>query len=527
MTRVRATLSLLLLAAMPAPAEPLRGPEAPPTLRRFALVAGSNRGFADRSPLRYAVSDAEKFTRVLTAMGGVAPADSTLLREPAQRVFLDALAALGVRAAEARKSAGRVEALVYFSGHADDQGLMFGAERLAYRDLRAAMRLVPADVGIAILDACASGAITRLKGGQPQAGFLSDASMDVQGYAFLASSAESEAAQESDRLGGSYFTQALLTGMRGAADVSGDGRVTLGEAYQFAFNETLAQTTTSEGGAQHPSYDIKMAGTGDVVMTDVRQISASLILGASYEGRFYVLDAGRHLVAELHKPEGRSIELGLEPGEYSVYYEQEEKLLSTPLKLVPGQRQELVRDGLRPAKRVPTFSRGGSTTADLLDGRTRFEWLGSFGDRVSTFPGGSRVAEDPWGASVLHWLRPEVAIEVGMLERGLIVDTASEGKFVGSVRGFLVGGRYYPRLRGPARLYATASLGVFDDVGIDVDSAARGAGIGTVVGGGVDVFLGRHLTLSARAALNAVADRESHVDITYGLGWTLGGRRRP
>jgi hypothetical protein len=351
--------------------------------------------------------------------------------------------------------------------------------------------------------------------------------MDVRGYAFLASSSESEAAQESDRLGGSYFTQALLTGMRGAADVSGDGRVTLGEAYQFAFNETLAQTTTSEGGAQHPSYDIKMAGTGDVVMTDVRQISASLILGASYEGRFYVLDAGRHLVAELQKPEGRSIELGLEPGEYQVYYEQEEKLLSAPLKLVAGQRQELVRDGLRPAKRVPTFSRGGPAATDLLDRRTRVEWLGNFGDEVSTFAGGSRVTEAPWGVSALHWLRPDLAIEVGMLERGLIVDTDSQGTFAGSVRGVVFGGRYYPRLRGRVRLYATASLGVFDDVGIDVDSAARGAGLGTVVGGGVDVFLGRHLTFSAKGALNAVADRESHLDITYGLGWTFGGGRRP
>ena len=105
-----------------------------------------------------------------------------------------------------------------------------------------------------------------------------------------------------------------MTGLRGAADVSGDGKVTLGEAYQFAFGETLAQTTTSQAGAQHPAYDIKMAGTGDVVMTDVRQTTASLILGEEYDGRFFVLDARRHLVAELYKPYGRRIELGLEPG---------------------------------------------------------------------------------------------------------------------------------------------------------------------------------------------------------------------
>ena len=61
----------------------------------------------------------------------------------------------------------------------------------------------------------------------------------------MTSSSENEAAQESERLRGSFFTHALLTGVRGAADASGDGKVTLGEAYQFAFNETLAQTTTN------------------------------------------------------------------------------------------------------------------------------------------------------------------------------------------------------------------------------------------------------------------------------------------
>ncbi|MGD8538948.1 MAG: hypothetical protein PVI66_09540 [Candidatus Aminicenantes bacterium] len=49
-----------------------------------------------------------------------------------------------------------------------------------------------------------------------------------------------------------------------------DGRVTLNEAYHFAFNETLAQTEKSLSGPQHPYYNIQMAGTGDVVMTDIR-----------------------------------------------------------------------------------------------------------------------------------------------------------------------------------------------------------------------------------------------------------------
>jgi len=529
MTTVKLTLPFMLLAAATASAAPSRAPEAPPTLRRFALVAGANRGSADRPALRYAVRDAERFGRILTAMGGVAPADATLLREPSPRAFRDALTALEARAADARGGAARIEVLVYYSGHADGQGLMLGPERFSYRDLRAAIRAMRADVGIAVLDACASGAITRLKGGLAQPAFLSDVSMDVQGYAFLASSSEGEAAQESDRLGGSYFTQALLTGMRGAADVSGDGRVTLGEAYQFAFNETLSQTTTSQGGAQHPSYDIKMAGTGDVVMTDVRKISASLILGADYDGRFYVLDAAGHLVAELQKPEGRAMELGLEPGEYRIYYEQAEKLLSAPLKLGEGQRQELVRGRLEPAKRLPTLSRGEAGPLDPLHRRTRVEFAGQWwGETIETSVGGrgTRVTDPPLAGSLLFWPRPTLAVELGVSSRGLI-ENGPSGSFVGSTRGFLLGGRYYPRLKGRLRPFALASVGIYDDSGIDTGFAPdRGLEPGGSVGLGGDLLLGRNLALSVHGLLNAVSGHESHLDLRVGLGFHWGGPKR-
>lgn len=315
-------------------------------------------------PLRYAVSDADRFADIVTRMGGVEEADRIVLRDPTRRGLMDALSATAVRAGAAKAGAQRVEAIVYFSGHADEQGLMLGREVVSFPDLRRAIQGIGADVGITILDACASGAITRLKGGHPRPAFLSDVGSEVQGYAFLTSSSEDEAAQESERLRGSFFTHALLTGLRGAADVTGDGKVTLNEAYQFAFNETLVQTTPTQAGAQHPAYDIKMAGTGDVVMTDVRENSASLILSEPYDGRFVVLSGRRHLVAELYKPAGRKVELGLEPGEYEVYFAEDRHLLKANVALREGQRQELLRSDLKPAERLPTRLRG-SERADL------------------------------------------------------------------------------------------------------------------------------------------------------------------
>ena len=96
----------------------------------------------------------------------------------------------------------------------------------------------------------------------------------MRGHAFLTSSSEDEAAQESDRIGASFFTHYLVSGLRGAADVTGEGKVSLNEAYQFAFHETLGRTSETQVGAQHPAYDIELSGTGDVVMTDLRQTSA-------------------------------------------------------------------------------------------------------------------------------------------------------------------------------------------------------------------------------------------------------------
>jgi hypothetical protein len=355
----RVTPGILLLGLLAADAA-----SAAPALRRFALVAGANRGAADRLPLRYAVLDAERFAEVVTRMGGVSAADRIVLREPTRQAFLEALGTTSERASQAMSGSQRVEVLVYFSGHADDRGLMLGPEVLPYTELRRAMGAISAHVGITILDACASGAITRIKGGQSHPAFLSDVSHVVQGYAFLASSSETEAAQESERLRGSFFTHALLTGLRGAADASGDGKVTLNEAYQFAFQETLVQTAATQGGAQHPTYDIKMAGTGDVVMTDVRQTSSSLVLGEDYEGRFLVLNARRHLVAELFKARGRQVELALEPGAYEVYYEERPQVLRTSLTMADGQRQELARAALKPTARLPTGRRGGDPDGD-------------------------------------------------------------------------------------------------------------------------------------------------------------------
>jgi len=330
------------------------GARAQAVLQRFVLIAGANSGGADRPVLRYAVSDADRFARVMRDLGGVSSPDALVLKEPKVRSLVEALNWLNQRVAEARRTAGpgksRTEILVYYSGHADEKGLLLGDDRYSYQSLRDRLDEIPADVRIAVLDACASGAFTRLKGGKVHKPFMVDQATDMQGHAFLTSSAETEAAQESDHLGASYFTHYLISGLRGAADVNTDGKISLNEAYQFAFQETLGRTVNSQGGAQHPSYDIKLSGTGDVTITDVRQTTATLALAASLEGRIFVRNARQELVVELYKAQGRTVELGLEPGTYEVRMERPAEAWLAKSQVSGGQRLELGLDQFSPTE---------------------------------------------------------------------------------------------------------------------------------------------------------------------------------
>ena len=312
-----------------------------PSLRRFALVASSNNGGPDRTRLRFANSDAESLAHVLASLGGVQARDVLLIREASRTALREAFEQVKNQIAAERRPQVRRELFVYYSGHSDEDGLLLGGDRVGYKELRQWIDGTGAEVRIAVLDSCASGALIRLKGGVRRQAFLSDASTQARGHAFLTASSADEAAQESDRIGAAFFTHYLLSGMRGAADSNRDGRVTLNEAYQFAYNETLQRTETSRAGAQHPAYDIQLAGTGDLVITDLHSSNARLVLGRELYGRIYVRDASGHLLVELHKQPSYPVELGLEPGAYRVVMDSDGRIFEAKAELADGGRVEL------------------------------------------------------------------------------------------------------------------------------------------------------------------------------------------
>jgi hypothetical protein len=339
-------------------------------MRRFALMAGVNSGGPSRAELHFATSDAQAMAKVLETLGGVSREDLLLVHEPSRAAMLAAFDRLGKLVAAGAVPGGRREVVVYYSGHSDEEGLLIGGDRVSYDELRARIQAIPADVRLAILDSCASGAFTRHKGGVRRPPFLMDTSVNTKGHAFLTSSAINEVAQESNRIGASFFTHYLVSGLRGAADVNRDRRVTLQEAFQFAAQETLAHTEKTRGGPQHAAYEFDLVGTSDLVVTDVRSTQATLALGTDLSGRIGVRDSAGNLVVELRKTGGNTIELGLEAGTYLVTMEGGSNNFEAEVSLALGQRADLARLAFHPGRPLEAVAaRGDAQPATGSDGK--------------------------------------------------------------------------------------------------------------------------------------------------------------
>ncbi|MDH5716842.1 MAG: caspase family protein [Spirochaetia bacterium] len=332
------------------------------SIKRFVLAVGANYGGSKREKLRYAVSDAKAFLNILTDMGGVDYYDAKLLEEPDTKELKKTLEALKEKVNEAKQSHRKTEVIFYYSGHSDEQGLMLAEEKFLYEELRNEITSLPADVKVAVLDSCSSGALIREKGGQMTSSFLLDSSYDMKGYAFITSSSEDEASQESDKIKSSFFTHYMLSGLRGAADMTGDGRVSLNEAYQYAYNETLGRTQKTMSGPQHAGYYIKMSGTGDVIITEVQKSTARLEIEEGLEGKFFIRNNDSTLVAELQKKPDQKIQLGVDAGEYTVINQRGHDVYEASMSIETGSSVSLAPGSFIKSQREFTFSRGDNLT---------------------------------------------------------------------------------------------------------------------------------------------------------------------
>jgi len=271
---------------------------------RYALIVGNNRGNADELSLRYAESDARKVFDTVTRLGDVPRQNAVLSTGATAAEVRSALIELNREIRERMQGGDDAILLVYYSGHGDDRSLHLEGTELDLGELRSLVLASAATVRVLVLDSCRSGALARSKGGRPGERFRMrvDDRLHATGAVVITASAANEDAQESDDLGGSIFTHHFVSGLLGAADATQDGRVSLAEAYSYAYERTVTTSSRSAAAPQHPTYSWSVKGMGEVVLTsldDARARSAALVL--EDPGHYFIFrgDKDGPLVAEV------------------------------------------------------------------------------------------------------------------------------------------------------------------------------------------------------------------------------------
>jgi len=317
--------------------------------RRIAVLVGSNRGASSHAALRFAERDAVKLSAVLGELGGLSPEDTLLLLAPKPDDVRAALDEAARRvAAWHQERRGQAVLLFYFSGHSDGEVLELASQSLPFAELRQRLASSGADIRLVIVDSCRSGALLAQKGGmlgQPFDIRLAD-DLASTGEALIASSAADESALESAEIGASFFSHHFVSGLRGGADLSGDGLVTLAEAFQYAAARTLRATSDTLVGPQHAAYDYHLAGRGELVLTELRRPSAVLDLPSDFDRLLLVSSERAEAIAELGPRSAHRI--AVPAGQYEVRGWREGKTFGKRIELVQWQELRLASADLLP-----------------------------------------------------------------------------------------------------------------------------------------------------------------------------------
>lgn len=358
---------------------------------RLAVVASQNHGGPGTTPLRFADADAWKLREVLVELGGFPRDQVRFVPDVSRNQLIAVLVESGRRAAKLQGEGDEVLLLVFYSGHADREGLRLGSAVLRYEELDHLVESSGARVRLQVIDACHAGAATRIKGASPVESFVveMDPELASEGRVVITSSAADEVSQESDALGGSYFTHFVVTGLRGAADHDGDLRVSLDELYRYLYQETLFHTSGTRAGPQHPEYEYDLRGQGSIVLSELDGPSASLLFPEDADGQYWVFDRrNRAFVGEVDAPDG-PVRLAVAPGRYLVQRRSTDRLESAEIQLAGGDEVDV--DGLAMVERDFDDDPTKGSVALRWQRRTRF--LVRVGGGVHTVPQAELAAE--------------------------------------------------------------------------------------------------------------------------------------
>jgi hypothetical protein len=332
---------------------------------RVALVIGNDRGLPDQAQLAYAERDAERVYQVLRDLGGFAPANMVLLQGSQAPTVEATLVTLNERIRGILEApAAQVLLFVYYSGHSDGAALDLEGTRLDVVRFAQLVRGSAATFRVLVVDACRSGALTRRKGGRIAEPFPieTEPSLPGQGMAYLTASAAHEDAQESDAIGGSFFTHALVSGLLGAADANGDGAVGLEEAYGYSYDATLRATSRSLAGVQHPTFRYDLRGQGRLVLTRPSELGRGRGQIELPPGQSFLItrDDARGVVVGEVGAHDRARVINVREGRYFLVGRNDEYLVEGPIDVEESKRLRVNEADLQRVEYAQLARKGGN-----------------------------------------------------------------------------------------------------------------------------------------------------------------------
>jgi hypothetical protein len=356
-------------------------------MRRIAVVVGSNEPPPGRQALRFAHDDAREIADVLGRVGRFASADVHILLDPRPAELVAALDGVAQTVAGVQ---GNALVVFYYSGHSDGQSLFPHGEPMGLADLRSRIEHLGARIRVGILDTCRGGGWTQSKGlslGPPLTDLLN---VDTEGTALVSSSSGLENAHEAEALHGSFFTHHLVAGLRGAADSSHDGSVTLQEAFDYARERTVRDSARIAPTPQHPSFDLALRGRQDIVLTSLSAATSALQITTGKSSLEIIHLQSGATVGDAPAGQG-TVRIALPPGRYMVRAVIDGRVSTKEIEVRSGETAAVSEDQLEATGDGKLALKGDAFHAPLSiwSAPRRTRWLlelrsGAGGDAVPT-----------------------------------------------------------------------------------------------------------------------------------------------
>lgn len=366
---------------------------------RVLVSIGNDVGDPADAPLAWATEDAQRFLQLFVDIGGVSAPRAQLVAGQNATVVREKLSEAAGHVNELAAQGEDVMFIVYVSAHASAGALHLNGTRLELAEVRERIAATSARLKLLVIDACDSGTVTQRKGLKAAPAYqVSILPEPVRGEIVITSSGPAESSQEWASLEGSLFTHHLLTGLRGDADVDQDGAVSLNEAYAYTFRRTVVNAAR-EG--QHPTFDLDIAGAGEVQLSQPQRARSAVLFPAPLEGNWVLASQPKpYVVAEVEKVAGRPLRLAVPPGRYVLRKRMGEKVGLVTFELPFGGERVVDESELQVKHFAEVAVKGGFIElrpwSFTLGAGAESEQIDGFGARGRVWLGGRRTVGIWW-----------------------------------------------------------------------------------------------------------------------------------